>query len=219
MKYVLAAALYFFAFQALAADFTATISCDEVADTCELTGPAGPQGPIGSTGIQGPVGPAGPTGPAGPQGPPGPEGPAGGAVTTTGNCEAEHGLTFTTPGDLSVSYAWKKCNWMRVGGLVFVEMRGQTSSFTHSTASGDLRMTGLPYAPYQRSTAGSCAFAGVSLPTNYYYIVPSVQGNIPEDILPFITGAGVSKIHISPSHTPSGNTVEWYCALTYMTVP
>lgn len=53
-------------------------------------------------------------------------------------------LTFATPGDLSVAYSTQAGTYTRIGRLVFYAFEIITSTFTHSTASGNLRISGLP---------------------------------------------------------------------------
>lgn len=54
-------------------------------------------------------------------------------------------LTFTTPGDLAVVYSVQVGTWRRIGNRVWLHARFLTSTFTHTTATGDLRVTGSPF--------------------------------------------------------------------------
>ncbi len=55
-------------------------------------------------------------------------------------------LTFATPGDLSVTYSQQSGLYVKMGTLILAQCDITTSAFTHTTASGDLRITGLPFA-------------------------------------------------------------------------
>lgn len=54
-------------------------------------------------------------------------------------------ITFATPGDLAVTYSTQTGQFFRIGAMVFVQFQITTSAFTHTTAAGNLRITGLPY--------------------------------------------------------------------------
>jgi len=54
-------------------------------------------------------------------------------------------LTFATPGDLSVVYSARVGKYTKIGRLVIVWFNIATSTFTFTTASGILHITGLPF--------------------------------------------------------------------------
>tara|TARA_R100000501_G_C2626956_1_gene120778 strand:+ start:952 stop:3573 length:2622 start_codon:yes stop_codon:yes gene_type:complete len=56
-------------------------------------------------------------------------------------------FTFATPGDLSITYSKQEGYYWRDGDLVYFRLRvGFTgANFTHTTASGNARITGLPF--------------------------------------------------------------------------
>lgn len=72
-------------------------------------------------------------------------------------------LTFATPGDLAVTYSAQIGDLVRVGNLILARFRIACSAFTHTTASGNLQVTGLPFASksglVSHATAG---FTGVT---------------------------------------------------------
>ncbi len=53
-------------------------------------------------------------------------------------------ITFATPGNLSVAYSVQIGRWIRIGNMVDVQIDITTSTFTHTTASGDLTIGTLP---------------------------------------------------------------------------
>jgi hypothetical protein len=55
-------------------------------------------------------------------------------------------LTFSTAGDLSVVYTIQIGRYTRVGKRVHGALAVTATTFTHATASGTFRITGLPYA-------------------------------------------------------------------------
>ena len=54
-------------------------------------------------------------------------------------------LNFSTPGDLSVSYAIQTGNFQRIGEMVFFRLL-LTCTPTYTTAAGEAQFGGLPYA-------------------------------------------------------------------------
>ena len=72
-------------------------------------------------------------------------------------------ITFETPGDLSVAYhANTNATYTKVGRLVTISFYVRTTTFSHSTASGDLRILGIPFTP--RTYTGMKSEGG----TTYY---------------------------------------------------
>jgi hypothetical protein len=56
-------------------------------------------------------------------------------------------FTFNTPGDLDVVYSTQVGRYIRVGDEVTAWFNIITSTFTHTTASGNAQITGLPFTP------------------------------------------------------------------------
>jgi hypothetical protein len=56
-------------------------------------------------------------------------------------------LTAATPGNLAVTYTTQIGRYETWDGWTEVDFELQTASWTHTTASGDLRITGLPFVP------------------------------------------------------------------------
>lgn len=54
-------------------------------------------------------------------------------------------ITFATPGNLSVGYSTALGAYTKIGRMVMIALAVVTSGFTHTTASGDLSITGLPF--------------------------------------------------------------------------
>lgn len=54
-------------------------------------------------------------------------------------------LTFATEGDLDVAYSVQEGWYTKIGNTVRLGFAIVTSTFTHSTASGAVRVTGLPF--------------------------------------------------------------------------
>lgn len=57
------------------------------------------------------------------------------------------GITFSTPGDLSVVYSSQSGRYTKIGRAHMYEGTVTTTTFTYTTATGTLRVSGLPFAP------------------------------------------------------------------------
>lgn len=66
-------------------------------------------------------------------------------------------LTFATPGDLAVTYSTQSGFYTKIGRFVSIQCNVAASSFTHTTASGQFRISGLPFVP-AISSSGSVGF-------------------------------------------------------------
>ena len=66
------------------------------------------------------------------------------------------GITFSTPGDLSVTYGTRRGLCYRSGNLVILTLEIHTATFAHTTASGQLIITGVPF----RCSASQYRFVG-----------------------------------------------------------
>lgn len=55
-------------------------------------------------------------------------------------------LTFATPGNLAVGYTTQAAWYTKIGRFVTVNFAVVTSSFTYTTASGNILVTGLPFS-------------------------------------------------------------------------
>jgi len=62
------------------------------------------------------------------------------------------GITYTTPGTLSVTYSERRGVYTKIGRVVYFTTDIRIATFSKGTASGSLLVTGLPFA--QRNTAG-----------------------------------------------------------------
>jgi hypothetical protein len=69
-------------------------------------------------------------------------------------------VTFAVPGDLSVAYSIQNGFYTKIGREVFIRFSIATSSFTHTTASGSLQVTGLPYTSDSASNSFSSSAIG-----------------------------------------------------------
>lgn len=125
-------------------------------------------------------------------------------------------LTFATPGDLSVTYSTRAGTYTKVGRLVTLSGSIVTSAFTHTTASGVLRVTGSPFTAENISganwTTGSI-WRGITK-ANYSQVNATATAN--SAIITFdICGSGQASTNVAASDMPTGGTVVIIFTLTF----
>lgn len=92
------------------------------------------------------------------------------------------GITFATPGNLSVVYSTQAGSYRRLGSLVIANFHIQTSTYTPGTASSFLKLTGLPVASQTGAGnlgIGSLEFQGLTK-ANYTQFTVQPQGGSTE---------------------------------------
>jgi hypothetical protein len=118
-------------------------------------------------------------------------------------------LTFATPGDLAVGYT------TRVGDLLLHDWGVQgnfrivTSSFTHTTAAGNLQVTGFPYTPSSDTGFvwdGVCPFSGINFAGAHTQMVCSLTAGSPT-ILFSKSGDNVAGANVDAGDVPTGGSV------------
>lgn len=124
-------------------------------------------------------------------------------------------LTFATPGDLSVAYSTQVGRYTRIGRLVTVIGVTATSTFTHTTASGNLNITGLPFASANVSgilVNGSVSASGWTKTCEW--ITPQV-GNGSTVIYFQASTSGSILANLTAADVPSGTQQLLRFTLTY----
>lgn len=122
-------------------------------------------------------------------------------------------FTFATPGNLSISATLATGAYVRIGKLVHVAFSYVSSAFTHSTASGTARLTGLPFANGGVQWVGQVAYNGITK-AGYTDVASRILGsNQYVDFL--ISGSGQTVAGVSASDMPSGGTVTLVGSLSY----
>lgn len=127
-------------------------------------------------------------------------------------------LTFATPGNLSVAYAanGQLGSYIRTGNQVTCSFFIQTSTFTFTTASGNLQITGQPFTPNNstnRYGIGSMAFSGITK-TNYTNFTPFASPG--STIITVIaSGSGQAVDNVTAANMPTGGTVILNGSVTF----
>jgi hypothetical protein len=126
-------------------------------------------------------------------------------------------LTFDTPGNLSVTYSARIGRILRMGNTMIVKFAVTTSGFTHTTASGNLKLTGLPAIVAKNTTnyvqTGSMRFQGFSA-GGYADVCPILIPN-ESDIKFQYSGPGINIGPITVTEVPTGGTVILSGTLVY----
>ena len=122
------------------------------------------------------------------------------------------GLTFSTPGDLSVVYTTTLGKYVQVGSLIIAFFTIIVGSWTYMTGSGILRLTGLPFpAELIPGTniawsSGNSYWAGINPTNGYTDLMPRIPGAVSYCELIMSGDAQASVETITATHVPSANT-------------
>lgn len=136
------------------------------------------------------------------------------AVTNiTGGLTLETGtwtpvFTFATPGNLSVTYGAQLGFYFKIGSLVIAQFNVALSVFTHSTASGVARITGLPFTSVNTSNRLNIGFVdwqGITK-ANFTQVSPIVFNNSAQIDQFQAAGSGQSTTGVAAADMPSGGT-------------
>lgn len=125
-------------------------------------------------------------------------------------------FTFPTPGNLSISYATQQGSYVKVGSLVSLQFEIVSSAFTHTTASGAISITGLPFAC--RSTYGFTNLGRWNGITKANYTDCFVDVTPTSSALRVLmSGSGQTAALVAASDTPTGGQIILCCHLMYQT--
>jgi hypothetical protein len=124
-------------------------------------------------------------------------------------------LTFVTPGDVSVTYSTQVGRYTKIGNQVTVVCAITTSAFTHTTASGNLNITGLPFAAANITgylVNGTCSAAGWTKTCEW--VTPQIGSNT-SDIYFQASTSGSSLTNVTTADVPTATQQIWRVTLTY----
>jgi hypothetical protein len=127
-------------------------------------------------------------------------------------------LTFATPGNLSVAYLQQVGIYTKIGNTVTVSFAIRTSTFTHSTASGALNVTGLPFTSVTVTNLafyGGSAWRGITK-ANYTDLSAEVGSNL--SLIGIVaSGSGQVWTSVDAADMPTSGTVILRFTITYQT--
>lgn len=116
-------------------------------------------------------------------------------------------LSFDTPGNLAVTYGTRQGKFTQIGRTIRLDFVIVTSAFTWSTASGALRITGLPLP----ANGGFSEFTGSLSWSGLTYtgavIAPQILAANTSIIRLTSSGSGTARAQLNTSNTTSGTQV------------
>lgn len=123
-------------------------------------------------------------------------------------------LTFATPGNLSVAYSTQLGSYLKLGQLVWTSFHITTSAFTHTTASGLLTITGLPFTSAASLIVfGSMVWNGITK-ANYTQVNPRLAAGVTSFTL-MASGSGQNLSDVVAADTPTGGTMVLFGVIVY----
>jgi hypothetical protein len=112
-------------------------------------------------------------------------------------------LTFATPGNLVVAYSTQAGTYTKIGRVVVLNYQTITSTFTHSTASGNFLLGALPFTPNASiAEVGTLAYAGITKAT--YTSFNTLAPFSGTTLSVFASGSGVAGVNLTTADIPTG---------------
>ncbi len=126
-------------------------------------------------------------------------------------------LTCATPGNLNVVYATRLGLYTRIGNTVVLWGSIVGSSFTHTTASGAILISGLPFTTNSTTgyfPMGAVQWNGVTK-ANYTNLVFRIDANTANGRFSAM-GSGVAASTVAITDLPTSGSVSFYFTIAYM---
>lgn len=123
-------------------------------------------------------------------------------------------ITFDTPGDLSVVYSVQSGTYTKIGRAIALTLLVRTSTFTHTTASGVFRVTGVPFAGTSIGI-GASNWRGITK-ANYTDVVSRIDSSATNVTL-MISGSGQATTNVVATDMPTGGSIEFFSSFVYNT--
>jgi len=125
-------------------------------------------------------------------------------------------LTFTVPGDVSVTYSRQFGSYTKIGNKVFINFYVTTTAFTYTTASGSLIISGLPFTSKNLTSDESCgtlAFSGITQ-VGYTQFTSRIPINVA--YIAFLSSSsGVATSGVATTNATSGSTMNLRGSIAY----
>lgn len=123
-------------------------------------------------------------------------------------------ITFATPGDLSVSYAVQNGFYSVVGNIVVYSFQVSFTP-TYTTASGNIQITGLPFAAASTNSYGAMASSAIVYTGGFTFVNSRVvAGNTFINVTQ--NGSAVNSAFITATNVPTGVAYSLYGTLIYL---
>lgn len=128
-------------------------------------------------------------------------------------------LSFQTPGNLAITYSAQLGRQTKIGNLVYLEYRINTSAFSFSTASGVAKITGFPVVPGGTPGSvyvGELSVQGVTKAGYTSFCSEIDQGDATIYLL--ASGSGVALDNVTAANMPTGGSVILWGSILYVSV-
>ena len=122
-------------------------------------------------------------------------------------------IVASTMGNLTVVYGSRTGAFTRIGRLVSAEFNLGTSTFTHTTASGQVTITGLPFAATGDSV-GTLAFQGITKANYNQFNI--VTANALSELAIECSNSGQSIASLQITDMPTGGSVVMRGGVNYI---
>jgi hypothetical protein len=124
-------------------------------------------------------------------------------------------LTFVTPGNLNVVYSVQVGTYTKVGREVHLHVHLTLSTFTHTTASGNLNITGSPFTAANNNlvNTGVLAWTGITK-ANYTAMALAMTPNSAVGIVR-ASGSGQVLATLTTADMPTGGTPQLHGQMTF----
>lgn len=123
-------------------------------------------------------------------------------------------FNFATPGDLSVAYSKQLGTYTKTGRLVKITNDVSSSSFTHSTASGNFQIDGIPFTPPAGiDFTGSTTFRGVTK-AGYTQVTAKIAASTSHVRFP-ASASALASSNVTAADMPTGGTLQFNTAISY----
>lgn len=129
-------------------------------------------------------------------------------------------LTAATPGDLTQTFGTQVGTYTKIGRLVIIQCHLAWTAFTHTTASGAITISGLPFpgrtTPTGYWSSAACTFGGFTK-ANYTTLAAYIANNA-NTVLNFQwSGSAQALVGAAITDIPTGGTVRLRFSLVYET--
>ncbi len=126
-------------------------------------------------------------------------------------------ISSVTVGNLSVTYSTQYGRYTKVGRLVTISFHIATSAFTHTTASGLFRLSGLPFVPLITNGAACGGMRVQGLTKATYTSFGTLVAPNDSNVYVACSGSGVTGTSANITDFPTAGTVEIYGTVSYIT--
>jgi hypothetical protein len=124
-------------------------------------------------------------------------------------------ITFSTPGNLNVVYSSQLGFYTKMGNVVNFGFIVTTSTFTHTTASGNLNINGLPFTCNATYAGRVAAIMQGYTKANFTQVMATVSG-AGTGLIVVASGSGQTIANLTAADTPSGGTLSVRCGGVYI---